>query len=277
MRAVSKRKAMSLTSEFNQLRHLLRRENRFRLALSAALFFVVLLLVTPRVPHSPSLHLFADMRTLLAGVPNTLNVLTTYPLLLFGVPGLVLCIFGGWFGISLRGEAVVWAFYFAGNAIAGFGSAYYHLKPDDDRIVWDRLPMMISSFSLLSLLVIERVNERLGLSCLFSFLTLAFVSIACERVFDDLRLCMLLHLLPCIAIPTMVYLLPPKYTFSRFWFLATGFYLLARFEGLADRKVYNANGYFISGHSLEHLCLSMVSFILTLMLSFRSIRIARDS
>lgn len=62
---------------------------------------------------------------------------------------------------------------------------------------------------------------------------------------------------------------------SRLCAFSLGFYLLARFEGFADRKVYNANGYFISGHSLEHLCLSMVSFILTLMLSFRSIRIAR--
>jgi hypothetical protein len=39
------------------------------------------------------------MRNLL-GVPNTLNVLTAYPLLLAGVPGLVLCLFGsGCFGI----------------------------------------------------------------------------------------------------------------------------------------------------------------------------------
>lgn len=43
----------------------------------------------------------------------------------------------------MRGETVAWAFYFAGNALAGFGSAYYHLKPDDDRIIWDRLPVFM--------------------------------------------------------------------------------------------------------------------------------------
>jgi hypothetical protein len=54
---------------------------------------------TPRLRHSPALHLFADMRNLL-GVPNTLNVLTSYPLLLAGVPGLVLCLCGsGCFGV----------------------------------------------------------------------------------------------------------------------------------------------------------------------------------
>lgn len=25
-----------------------------------------------------------------------------------------------------------------------FGSAYYHLKPDDDRVMWDTLPVRIS-------------------------------------------------------------------------------------------------------------------------------------
>jgi hypothetical protein len=43
------------------------------------------------------------------------------------------------------------------------------------------------------------------------------------------------------------------------------------FEGLADRKVYSVNRYFIIGHSLEHLCFAMVTFILTVMLSFRNI------
>uniref|UniRef100_A0A0E0JF77 Pentatricopeptide repeat-containing protein n=1 Tax=Oryza punctata TaxID=4537 RepID=A0A0E0JF77_ORYPU len=213
------------------------------------------------------------MRNLL-GVPNTLNVLTAYPLLLAGVPGLVLCLCGsGCFGISLRWEALGWFLFYAGNVAAAFGSAYYHLKPDDDRLIWDRLPMMISASSMLSILVIERVDERAGLSCLLLLLSLILVSSACERVLDDMRLWVVLNSAPCIAIPAMLFLFPPKYTHSRFWFLATGFYLLARFEGLADRKVYSVNRYFISGHSLEHLCFAMVTLILTVMLSFRNVKI----
>ncbi|EES00124.1 hypothetical protein BDA96_03G032900 [Sorghum bicolor] len=258
---------------------LLRRENHRRRALAcgAVLASALLLVATPRFRHTPALHLFADMRNLL-GVPNTLNVLTAYPLLLAGVPGLVLCICGsGCFGVSLRWEALGWFLFYAGNVAAAFGSAYYHLKPDDDRLIWDRLPMMISSSSLLSILVIERVDERVGLSCLISLLSLVLVSSACERVLDDMRLWVILNFVPCIAIPAMLFLFPPKYTHSRFWFLATGFYLLARFEGLADRKVYSVNRYFISGHSLEHLCFALVTFILTVMLTFRNIKIARDS
>ncbi|URD86923.1 hypothetical protein MUK42_28556 [Musa troglodytarum] len=266
------------------------RDNRGRVWAGAILLWLLLMLATPRISHSHALHLFADMRNFLgeplpppppppplpaSRVPNTLNVLTTFPFLLVGVPGLVLCLSGCCFGISLRGEMWGWAFFYAATATAAFGSAYYHLKPDDDRVVWDKLPMMASAASLLSILVIERIDERMGISCLSSLITLVLVSIACERTFDDLRLCMMFHIVPCIAIPALLFLFPPKYTHSRFWFCATGFYLLARFEAIADKKIYSASQYIISGHSLEHLCLAMVPIILTVMLWFRSIKIAR--
>ncbi|WOK93882.1 hypothetical protein Cni_G02583 [Canna indica] len=204
-----------------QQKQLRRPENRGLLLTAVILLWLLLMLVTPRIPHTPSLHLFADMRNFL-GVPNTLNVLTSFPFLLIGVPGLVLCLSGCCFGISLRGEMWGWVFHFAGIAAAAFGSAYYHLKPDYDRVVWDRLPMMMSAASLLSILVIERIDERTGITCLFSLTTLVLVSIACERTFDDLRLCMMFHIVPCIAIPALLFLFAPKYTHSRLWFCATG-------------------------------------------------------
>jgi len=43
------------------------------------------------------------------------------------------------------------------------------------------MKVMISSSSLLSILVIERVDGRVGLSCLISLLSLILVSSACER------------------------------------------------------------------------------------------------
>ncbi|PKA63439.1 hypothetical protein AXF42_Ash005334 [Apostasia shenzhenica] len=255
--------------------HMLRCANRLQLCYGFTLVGLFLLVTTPRIPHSPNHHFFADMRNFL-GVPNTLNVLTTYPFLLIGVPGLVLSLSGSCFGISLKWEVWGWVLFYAGIATTAFGSAYYHLKPDDDRIIWDRLPMTVSVVSLLSNLVIERVDERVGISSLVSFLMLAFISAAFERAFDDLRLFMIFQFIPCIVIPLLVFLFPPKYSHSGYWFWATGFFLLSRFESLADMKLYSVNRYIISGHSLEHLCLAMVPFILTVMLWFRSIKISRD-
>ncbi|XP_010262110.1 PREDICTED: uncharacterized protein LOC104600710 isoform X2 [Nelumbo nucifera] len=246
---------------------------RTRLWGGAFLCWVCLMLAMPKIPHSPKQHVFADMRNFL-GVPNTLNVISNFPFLVVGVLGLVLCLQGSFSAISLRGEVWGWAFFYAAIAGMAFGSAYYHLKPDDNRVLWDRLPM-IAFASLFSCCIIERVGETIGIICLFLLLLLALASIAYERMFDDLRLCMLFQLIPCVAIPSMSFVFPPKYTHSRYWLWTTGVYLLAEFEALADRKIYRTNHYIISGHSLEHLCLVMVPVLLSVMLMHRNIKVTR--
>lgn len=49
-----------------------------------------------------------------------------------------------WSGCSFRGEVWGWALFYAGITGVAFGSSYYHLKPDDDRVMWDTLPVRIS-------------------------------------------------------------------------------------------------------------------------------------
>ncbi|KFK25448.1 hypothetical protein AALP_AA8G116500 [Arabis alpina] len=231
--------------------------------------------VTPKVPlNSLRHHVFADKRNFM-GVPNTLNVMTNFPFLIIGVLGFVLCIGGSFFNISLKGEIWGWTVFYGGIASFAFGSAYYHLKPDDNRLVLDTLPILIAYSSLFSSFLVERVGEKVGLSCLVLLLFVSFLSIAYARVFNDLRLCMTFQLIPCLAIPIMTVLLPPKYTHSKFWLWATVAYAIAKIEGFADSKIYNANRYIISGHSLEHLCSAAGTLILTVMLLYRSIRCHR--
>lgn len=54
---------------------------------------------------------------------------------------------------SLQGELWGWTCFYVGVAAVAVGSSYYHLKPDDARLVWDRLP--VSSFC--SVEVIEAI------------------------------------------------------------------------------------------------------------------------
>lgn len=42
---------------------------------------------------------------------------------------------------SLQGEVCGWTFFFVGVAAVALGSSYYHLKPNDARLIWDRLPV----------------------------------------------------------------------------------------------------------------------------------------
>ncbi|XP_012077283.1 uncharacterized protein LOC105638145 [Jatropha curcas] len=240
----------------------------------AFLCWILFMLATPRIPISHQHHQFADMRNFL-GVPNTWNVFSNFPFLIVGVVGFVLSLQGCYLNISLRGEIWGWVLFYGGIVAVAFGSAYYHLKPDESRLMWDTLPMMIAYSSLFSSFVVERVGQRVGLSCLFGLLFVVLLSTTYARIFNDLRLCMMFQLIPCVAIPVMAFLYPPKYTHSVYWIWAAGACLLAKFEAALDRKIYHANRYFISGHSLEHLCSAAIPVLFTIMLMYRNVRMQR--
>ncbi|KAJ7541909.1 hypothetical protein O6H91_10G081800 [Diphasiastrum complanatum] len=189
---------------------------------AALVLLVLLMLLTPRISATHTLdHMFADRRNFF-GVPNTLNVMSNFPFLVIGSVGLVLCVHENYFGLSTRGEVWGWAFFFMGVAATAFGSSYYHLKPTDSRLLWDRLPMAVAYSSIMSVFVVERIDERTGNASLFPLIAAGIVSIAYWRFADDLRFYMLVHFIPSIAIPAMTIALPPKYTHSSYWLWAAG-------------------------------------------------------
>jgi hypothetical protein len=58
------------------------------------------------------------------------------------------------------------------------GSAYYHLAPDNARLVWDRLPMTLGFMSLVAAMVMERIHLRASLTALGPLLLLGVASVA---------------------------------------------------------------------------------------------------
>jgi len=253
---------------------LVAKEKRFYASGAGLFCLILLMLLTPTVPQSQDYHIFADRRNFF-GVPNTLNVISIFPFLIIGVIGIVLCLHGNCFGLSLRGEVWGWLVFYAGVEATAFGSAYYHLKPDDARLVWDRLPVTIALISIMVIFFIERIDERTGTASLFPLLMLGIVSIAYWRLFDDLRPYVLIQFIPFVAIPTIAVLLPPKYTHSVYWLWSAGFFLFAEIAEAADKKLYKLTHYIISGHTLRHLSAAVVPILLTVMLSRRSIKIER--
>ncbi|PIN01589.1 hypothetical protein CDL12_25901 [Handroanthus impetiginosus] len=215
--------------------------------------------------------LWFAFRLVLLGIPNTLNVISNVPFLIVGLIGLVHCYYKNYFKLSLQGELCGWTVFFIGVAAVAFGSSYYHLKPNDARLVWDRLPMTVAFTSIIAIFIIERVDARKGTLSIIPLLLAGIVSILYWRFFDDLRPYGLVQFVPCIAIPVMAILLPPMYTHSTYWLWAAGFYLLAKIEEAADRPIYNLTHHIMSGHTLKHLCAAMVPVFLTLMLAKREI------
>ncbi|KAI5661540.1 hypothetical protein M9H77_20863 [Catharanthus roseus] len=242
----------------------------------AILCFVVLMIVTPKIPQSQEYHDFADQREFF-GIPNTLNVISNFPFFVVGVVGLVLCFCRNYFKLSLQGELWGWAIFFIGVAAVAFGSSYYHLKPNDARLVWDRLPMTVAFTSIIAIFIIERVDERKGTLSIAPLFLAGIISILYWRFFNDLRPYALIQFVPCIAIPVMAILLPPMYTHSTYWLWAAGFYLLAKVEEAADRPIYEWTHHIVSGHTLKHLFAAVVPVFLALMLAKRDIETERQS
>ncbi|PPS14670.1 hypothetical protein GOBAR_AA05936 [Gossypium barbadense] len=242
----------------------------------AILCFVVLMIVTPAIPQSQEYHNFADQREFF-GIPNMLNVISNFPFLVIGVIGLVLCFYKNYFKFSLQGELWGWTCFFIGVAAVGVGSSYYHLDPNDARLVWDRLPMTIAFTSIMAIFIIERIDEQKGTISIIPLLLAGVVSILyvllqilCCRFFDDLRPYAVVQFVPCIVIPLMAILLPPMYTHSTYWLWAAAFYLLAKVEEAEDKVIYKWTHHIVSGHTLKHLCAAMVPVFLTLMLAKRT-------
>ena len=109
---------------------------------------VAAVLAGPAVPQPLAYHNMADQRSWL-GIPNALNVLSNLPFAVVGVMGLA-AIFGS--DVDRRvpfhdsWERWPYAALFAGVVLTTVGSSYYHLAPDNARLVWDRLPMTVGSW-----------------------------------------------------------------------------------------------------------------------------------
>jgi hypothetical protein len=241
------------------------------LAALAALAFL------PSMPQALSYHRFKDGRSFL-GVPNALNVLSNWPFLQVGLAGL-------WFLLVGRGSRPGqawqtaperWAFVltFFGVALTGFGSSYYHWQPDNDRLVWDRLPMSLGFMGLIVAMIAERISSRLA-GILLPPLALVGVGSVLQWHWTeqlgrgDLRLYFFVQGYSLYFVLVTPLLFPARYTRTADWYIALGWYILAKICEALDGRIYNLTGEAISGHTLKHLLGAVSTFWLLRMLILR--------
>ena len=96
-------------------------------------------------------------------------MVSNLPFLVGGALGLALIWNGGGSFIDPR-EQLPYLVFFLGALLTCLGSAYYHLAPDNPRLVWDRLPMTLGFAGLVSAALAERVDLKLGLRALWPLL-----------------------------------------------------------------------------------------------------------
>jgi hypothetical protein len=225
--------------------------------------------VSPRVAQDPGYHRMADERLLL-GIPNSLNVLSNIPFAIVGLLGLV--VVSGFSRTRDSWTRWPYAALFAGTALTSIGSAYYHLAPDNWRLVWDRLPMTVGFMGLLTAVIAERVSSRAARTLFVPLLAFGAGSVFYWYWSEingagDLRPYALVQFGSLLVI-VIALLIAPRED-NRYFFLGLGAYLLAKVFEYADRPIYEA-GQIISGHTIKHLMAAAGLWCIVVMLRQRT-------
>lgn len=243
------------------------------LLIFVALAIAFIALLFPPIPQPLSYHNFADHRSWL-GISNFGDVISNVPFAIVGVWGLIFLFSPHGRSFSDPRERWLYVVMFAALILTAFGSAYYHLAPDNARLVWDRIPINIVFMALLSSVVAERVSVRLGLALFPVFQVAGIASVltwhAGElRGHGDLRFYAAVQVY-AVLILLLALLLPPKYTRGSDFVVVVGFYALAKILEGYDRQVF-ALGHIVSGHTLKHLAAAAASYWILRMLQKRTL------
>ena len=237
----------------------------------------ILVLVTflaPPVPQELSYHHFADSR-MWHGIPKFLNVVSNLPFFLIGTVGIYEAYRQCQRSVAAKpGFRLSWLFVFIGVVLVSLGSAFYHWKPDNSSLVWDRLPMTIVFMSFAAIIVSERMPFLSVIPVLCTLLTAGIFSVLYwyfteQQQAGDLRPYVFVQFAPMLILPALLMLYrqgPRLFPELAFVFL---FYVLAKLLEFFDSGIFHLIG-FMSGHTLKHLAAAVATIFMLILLKKRA-------
>ncbi|MCH8861544.1 MAG: alkaline phytoceramidase [Proteobacteria bacterium] len=212
------------------------------------------------------------------GIPNFANVASNLAYLIPGLMGLYL-VHGAFMEkqkfLDPR-EALPFYLVFLGSVALAFGSGYYHLIPNNETLVADRLTMTVGFMGVLSFVIAERISVKWGLRLLPALLTVGLFSVIYWIYTElqsagDLRLYGLVQFLPLIAVPAMLLAFPARYSGVKYIWLALGSYAAAKLFEQLDGAIWELTQHLLSGHTLKHLVSGLGIYFLLLYVRKRQV------
>jgi hypothetical protein len=203
--------------------------------------------VTTSLPQDLSYHKFAGdggpSGTGCCGrkIPNTANVLSNIPFAIVGIIGLATA-------SATAASKLAWTGFCWGSIFVAFGSAYYHWQPNNQTLVWDRLPMTLCTTSI-SWVVLEKYVE-LSTGDLVSWWLLGMYSVLYWAEHDDLRFYAFMQYFPVLCVLALS-LWAPIPGFSWIIVAAIVLYIVAR--GCEYFDYWFWERLCVSGHVLKHV------------------------
>ncbi len=209
-------------------------------------------------------HDFSDSVSWL-NVPNVLNVLSNLPFLAVGLLGLHKLINLNSLNI-INDNKLAYVALFFGTTLVAFGSGYYHLWPNNQTLVWDRLPMTIAFMSLFSIVISEFISIKLGKVLLIPLLVLGLFSVFYWHITEangqgDLRFYAIIQFFPMLAMPIILFTFKSSFSqVSGYWWLLAA-YIAAKVFEYFDVAIHDMLTV-ISGHSIKHIAAAMGVYVL---------------
>ncbi|HEU0219236.1 MAG TPA: alkaline phytoceramidase [Gallionella sp.] len=241
--------------------------------LAAAMASLIWML--PRIPQPLQYHQFAD-RHACFGMTGCFDIASNALFVLSGLAGLLFL--SGETGrrafIDKR-EALPYRLFFLAATLVGLGSGYYHLAPDNSRLVWDRAAISLALMSLFAAILCERVSLSAGLRLLPLLFAAGLGSVGYwgwseMRGSGDLRAYGLMQLYPLLLIPLLLLLYPPRYSGDKDIMAVIGLYLLALLYDLTDHQIAALTGV-VSGHTTKHIIAALAIYWVVVRLKRRRI------
>lgn len=244
---------------------------RYQIIVIVFILFVGVLCLLPAIPQDLAYHDFGDKRNFF-GVPHFWDVMSNIPMFFIGV-------YGTWWSIKTwsnrPGFVAKWLpiVLCAGMYMACFGSMYYHWAPDNDTLVWDRLPMTLMFMPIFSLLLYDFVGRKVGEWAFFLLIPLGIFSVFYWQYTEsigegDLRFYVFVQFFPMLIAPFILWLFPKKTSYVRYIWYILAWYIAAKLCEHFDKAIFEMLGFW-SGHTLKHL-ISAVSlyYVLQLMMAW---------
>ena len=220
------------------------------------------------IPQPIEYHQFADQRTIL-GVPNFWDVASNLPFVIVGFLGLRTLLRGGAPGCLPELRPAYFCF-FVGTALIGLGSAYYHLTPNNETLIWDRLPMTVVFMAFVAIVIGEHFRPGIGARLLPVLLLLGVLSVAYWALTErsghgDLRPYIFVQFVPMVLVPVILLLYPSVFNGVGYFWAVLASYALAKVLEHGDAPIFHC-GEVLGGHALKHLASALATFFVWLAL-----------
>jgi hypothetical protein len=214
------------------------------------------------IAQLPHYHEFADQAPRW-GIAHFADVASNLGFLLVALLGVVALWPARHHPALLHGRAG-YALFLLGLLLTAFGSGYYHLAPDNARLVWDRIPIALACGGLLAGVWGDThgksSRELAAASALFGVLGVLWWYHTESAGIGDLRAYLAMQILPFLLIP--IWQLSYDAGKSDRWYfgIALLIYAVAKLAELNDHEIGAMLG--VTGHTLKHLLAAFSSALI---------------